>query len=199
MFFGYVIVALIIYNFALFSKDTLSNDISWFISNLSHLENISLILYERFFLYYLCLGSYYLTAETIWRRIEFWGGEVRIIILIQQVRPVTSHLKICHKPFLIYFIKFILSPKDLISHRTGIGGSFPGLKQSESKTNHSSQSSAKVKNGGAIPPLPVSFHGVGHRDGFILFSSSKDHTIECHSWHICSMESYYSRSLGIIN
>jgi hypothetical protein len=61
---------------------------------------------------------------------------------------------ICH------IITFVLSPKDRASNQRGIGGSFPGVNQSKRKTDHSPPSSDEVNNGGAIPPLPVGFHGV---------------------------------------
>jgi hypothetical protein len=39
----------------------------------------------------------------------------------------------------------------------GTGGSFPGSKAAGREDDHSSLSSAEVKNGGAIPPLPHVF------------------------------------------
>jgi hypothetical protein len=35
----------------------------------------------------------------------------------------------------------------------GIGGSSPGVKRPGCEADHSSPSTAKVKNGGAVPPL----------------------------------------------
>jgi hypothetical protein len=43
------------------------------------------------------------------------------------------------------------------SYPMGIGGSFLGVKRPGRKVNHSTPSSAKVKNGGARPPLPHMF------------------------------------------
>jgi hypothetical protein len=36
----------------------------------------------------------------------------------------------------------------------------PGVKRQGRETDHSSQRSAEVKNGGVVLPLPVHFHGV---------------------------------------
>jgi hypothetical protein len=45
------------------------------------------------------------------------------------------------------------------SYPMGTGASFPRLKHPGHGDDHSLPSSAKVKNGGAVPPLPVHFHG----------------------------------------
>jgi hypothetical protein len=37
---------------------------------------------------------------------------------------------------------------------------YPGLKRPGSEADHTPPSSEKLKNGGAIPPLPIYFHGV---------------------------------------
>jgi hypothetical protein len=44
----------------------------------------------------------------------------------------------------------------------GIAGSFSGvkLKRPGREADHSPSSSAEVKNGGAIPPLPICLHGI---------------------------------------
>jgi hypothetical protein len=39
-------------------------------------------------------------------------------------------------------------------NQMGTGCSFPGVKQLEHEADHSLPSTAKVKSGGAIPPLP---------------------------------------------
>jgi hypothetical protein len=39
----------------------------------------------------------------------------------------------------------------------GTGGDFPGVKRPGREADHSHPSSAKAKNGGAIPPLPHMF------------------------------------------
>jgi hypothetical protein len=45
-----------------------------------------------------------------------------------------------------------------VSYPMGTGGSFPwGIKQQRRQADHSSPSSAEVKEGGAIPPLPHIF------------------------------------------
>jgi hypothetical protein len=50
----------------------------------------------------------------------------------------------------------------------GTGGLFPGVEWPECKADHSPPSSAEVKNGGAIPPLPHMYpllfwmHDVNH-------------------------------------
>jgi hypothetical protein len=41
----------------------------------------------------------------------------------------------------------------------GIVDSFPGDKAAGREADHSPPSSAEVKNGGAIPPLPIRLHG----------------------------------------
>jgi hypothetical protein len=41
------------------------------------------------------------------------------------------------------------------------GGSLPGIKRLERETDHSPPSSAKIKNGGAIAPLPLPFSWSG--------------------------------------
>jgi hypothetical protein len=43
------------------------------------------------------------------------------------------------------------------SHPVGVGGDFPGVEQTENGADHSPPSSAKVKNDGAVPPLPHVF------------------------------------------
>jgi hypothetical protein len=40
------------------------------------------------------------------------------------------------------------------------GGLSPGVNWPEGEADHSSPSSAEIKNGGAIPPFPIYFHGV---------------------------------------
>jgi hypothetical protein len=42
----------------------------------------------------------------------------------------------------------------LASYPIGIGGSFPGGKAAGLEADHSRPSSAEVKKGGSIPPLP---------------------------------------------
>jgi hypothetical protein len=44
---------------------------------------------------------------------------------------------------------------------TGTGAPSPGVKRPEREADHSPASSADVKNGGAIPPLPTYIHAVG--------------------------------------
>jgi hypothetical protein len=61
------------------------------------------------------------------------------------------------------------------SYSMGTGGSFPGVKRLGREADRSPPSSAKVKNGGAIPPLPTCLHGIvlneliKHRDNFTFF------------------------------
>jgi hypothetical protein len=42
----------------------------------------------------------------------------------------------------------------------GTRDDFPVVKRPERKVDHSTPSSAEVKNGGAIPPLPINLHGI---------------------------------------
>jgi hypothetical protein len=42
----------------------------------------------------------------------------------------------------------------------GTGGSFPGGILAGRKADHSHPANAELKNGGAIPPLPIRLHGV---------------------------------------
>jgi hypothetical protein len=44
------------------------------------------------------------------------------------------------------------------SYKMGTGGCFPGKKRPGHETDYSRQPSVEVKNGGAIPPLPLRLH-----------------------------------------
>jgi hypothetical protein len=46
------------------------------------------------------------------------------------------------------------------SYPMGVGNFSPGVKRPDRDTNHSPPSSAEVKNGGTIPPLPPMSHGL---------------------------------------
>jgi hypothetical protein len=58
----------------------------------------------------------------------------------------------------------------------GTGGSFPMVKRPGHEADRSPLLSAKIKNGGAIPPLPICLHGIvlneliKHRDNFTFFN-----------------------------
>jgi hypothetical protein len=56
------------------------------------------------------------------------------------------------------------------SYPMGTGDSFPGVKRPGKQADHSPAFSAEIKNGGAIPSLPVRLHGVAleHTDNFSL-------------------------------
>jgi hypothetical protein len=41
-----------------------------------------------------------------------------------------------------------------------LGALLPGLKMQGHEADHSPPSSTKIKNGGAIPPLPIHLHGI---------------------------------------
>jgi hypothetical protein len=45
------------------------------------------------------------------------------------------------------------------SYPVGTGADFPEIKRPGREADHSPPSSAEVKNGGAIPPLPMRVHG----------------------------------------
>jgi hypothetical protein len=46
------------------------------------------------------------------------------------------------------------------SHTMGTGGSFPRVKQLGHEADHAPESSAEIKNGAAIPSLPIHLHGM---------------------------------------
>jgi hypothetical protein len=52
------------------------------------------------------------------------------------------------------------SPGILVSYPMDTGGSFSGVKQQRLEADHSPPSSAQIKNGGAVPPLPICLHGI---------------------------------------
>jgi hypothetical protein len=51
------------------------------------------------------------------------------------------------------------SAAHLDSYPMGTGGSFSGTKRTVREAGHLPPSIAEVKNGGAIPPLPIRLHG----------------------------------------
>jgi hypothetical protein len=54
----------------------------------------------------------------------------------------------------IFLFSVAFRPVHLASYPMGIGGSFLEVKRQGRKANYSPPSSAEVKNGGVIPPLP---------------------------------------------
>jgi hypothetical protein len=46
------------------------------------------------------------------------------------------------------------------SHPVGTGGFFSRVKRQGLEADHSPPSNAEVKNGGAVPPVPIRLHGV---------------------------------------
>jgi hypothetical protein len=48
----------------------------------------------------------------------------------------------------------------LAFYTMGTEGCFPGDRAAGGEADHSRPSSAEVKNGGAIPPLPLPLHGM---------------------------------------
>jgi hypothetical protein len=53
---------------------------------------------------------------------------------------------------------FFSSPQS--PNRLWSSPSHPGVKWPGHEADHSSPSSAEVKNGGAVPPLPICLHGI---------------------------------------
>lgn len=88
--------------------------------------------------------------------------------------------------------KRVLSPQRLeqllgspIPYSLGTGGSFLGVKWQGYEAGHSAPFNAKVKSGGAVPPLSYisSWHGAylnKHRENFTFLSYS-DHRKDSHA------------------
>jgi hypothetical protein len=76
--------------------------------------------------------------------------------------------------------RFWRSPRAL---STGYLGIYPGVKRLRRESDHSPPSSVEVKNGGAIPPLPIYPNGtvLNYMDNFIFTLESVEHLLQLHS------------------
>jgi hypothetical protein len=78
------------------------------------------------------------------------------------------------------------------------------VKWQEREADHSSSSSADIKNGGTIFPLPIRLHDVvlnyiiKYRDNFTIFTKEKKIFSYCMiMWHICSKKELRARETAV--